>query len=241
MQRIATYGFFVFEGCNGSGKTTVMNAVAERLRKQCGEDKIVTITNPTKGPVGVEARRFISEAKSRGEVPRFFSSNHETMGFATRLALLFMADRIAAQYAISEAAAQDKIVLCDRYGLSTLIYQCAMVGDVSLSGDLASVVKTVHDTAGFHIPEITFVLDAPVSVLRARLRARGETMDDLMMTDVEPAVRSMYLDFAKRNRDGDGGYASAIASQVDVVNVDERVEVVAGDIARRIRSTEIAF
>lgn len=99
MQRIATYGFFVFEGCNGSGKTTVMNAVAERLRKQCGEDKIVTITNPTKGPVGVEARRFISEAKSRGEVPRFFSSNHETMGFATRLALLFMADRIAAQYA----------------------------------------------------------------------------------------------------------------------------------------------
>lgn len=183
-------GFFVFEGINGAGKTTVMQKVAERLREKHGAEKIVTMANPTQGPVGVELRRFIVETKSKG-LPHFFSKREETVTFATHLALLFMADRAAMQAEI-EAVPEDKTILCDRYSLSTLVYQCAMVGDVHYQSPLASMICRAHET--FFRPEVTIVFDLPVQAARFRRSAQGERVDDAMMAEIDPVAASMYRD-----------------------------------------------
>lgn len=183
--------FVVAEGINGSGKTTVLQEVAKRLAQHLGEDRIVTLFNPTQGPIGMELRRFVTAQRERG-FPRFFSENRATVGFATRLAALFAADRHMMQDTLNEALSAGKVVLCDRYSLSTLVYQCAMIGDVHFQSQLAKMIVQLHE--GITVPDATLVFDVPSDVARARLAVRGEKNDDRMMAQIEPAARSMYLD-----------------------------------------------
>lgn len=181
--------FYVFEGINGSGKTTVLQAVAQRLRNRSGDGRVVTLCNPTPGPIGQEIRRFVAEQRDRG-FPPFFS--YEAMRFAQRLAVLFAADRHQQQDEIAAALADGKIVLCDRYSLSTLVYQCAMVGEIHYEGEMAKLIAGMHTEV--IAPRATLIIDVPVDVARARLAARGERNDDRMMASIEPAARAMYLD-----------------------------------------------
>ena len=184
--------FYVFEGINGAGKSTVMQAVATMLREKHGEDRVVVLANPTSGPVGVELRRFIVETKTRG-LPSFFSNRPETVAFATHLAMLFMADRVAMQRELL-AVGPNRIILCDRYSLSTLVYQCAMIGDVHYRSPLAEMICRMHET--LIAPEKTLVFDLPVQAARFRRSAQGERVDDAMMAEIDPVAAAMYRDAA---------------------------------------------
>lgn len=184
--------FYAFEGINGSGKSTALQVLAERLRKRHGEDGVVTLINPTQNPAGMELRRFLSEERTWGRPP-LFSQGADTMLFAKRLAMLFMVDRHLMQAELSKHLAAGRIVLCDRYSLSTLVYQCAMVGDVPMQSPFAEWICMGH--VGLIEPTTTFIFDVPVDVTRKRLGARGERLDDRVMADIEPAVRAMYVDY----------------------------------------------
>jgi dTMP kinase len=216
---------YVFEGINGSGKTTVLQAVAERLRARRGDASVVTLCNPTSGPVGLEIRRFVAEQREKG-FPIFFSKSEETMNFARRLAVLFAADRHQQQDEILAHIRAGKVVLCDRYSLSTLVYQCAMVGEVHFDGELAKLIRNLHE--GLLTPRTTFIIDVPVDVARGRLLARGERNDDRMMALIEPAARSMYLDYERLADDGDGPIDVGC---VEAVDGDRPIEDVVDDIA----------
>ena len=217
--------FIAFEGINGSGKTTVMQAVAERVRARPHENKVVTLANPTKGPIGTELRRIVAEQKALG-FPMFFSRNPRTIAFATRLASLFIADREAMQEQIANVPG-NTFVFIDRYNLSTLVYQCAMIGDVAMESDLAKMIRTAH--AQMISPGKTIILDVPVPVARFRLAARGEKVDDTMMATIDPVARSMYLDAHDTLSDGDGGHTFPIGWTHEVNGdrpLDEVVESV---------------
>lgn len=98
--------FFIFEGVDGSGKSTTMKKVAENLTKK-GYDVFVT-AEPTYSDIG---RCFRDLALEKGIDP------------LTELYLI-CADRN--EHIIKEinpAIEQGKIVLCDRFYLSTLAYQ----------------------------------------------------------------------------------------------------------------------
>lgn len=181
----------VFEGINGSGKTTVIAAVAKRLRERDGEDSVVTLFNPTQGPVGMELRRFLSLRKEKG-FPGFFTQDPETESFARQMAVLFAADRIMQQEELLQARAASKTVLLDRYALSTLVYQCAMIGDIHYESPLAKLIGEMHER--IVIPDMTIVFDLPPEAARARLSSRGERLDDRLMASIEPAARAMYRD-----------------------------------------------
>jgi dTMP kinase len=101
--------FIVFEGIDGTGKSTQLHLLAESL-KQLGY-AVVSTREPTNGPYGRKIRELFVD---RGTV-----SHDEELR-------LFIADRQQhVQEVIAPALAGGCVVLCDRYYLSTVAYQGA--------------------------------------------------------------------------------------------------------------------
>ena len=101
--------FLVFDGMDGSGKTTQMNLLADRLRAE-GVPVAVT-AEPTASPDGKRLRQALSGAVAAG---------------AEELATLFLLDRIGhnlAQDGIDACLRAGVTVLCDRYYYSSIAYQ----------------------------------------------------------------------------------------------------------------------
>lgn len=101
---------FVFEGIDGSGKTTQAERLGRYLARE-GYDA-VSLREPTDGPWGKEIRRA-AQANERREAPE-------------REYRLFILDRKEnVEKNIGPALAAGRIVILDRYYFSTMAYQGA--------------------------------------------------------------------------------------------------------------------
>lgn len=172
--------FVAVEGIEGSGKSTLCAALAERLRP--GGRSVLVTREPGGTPLGDAVRGILLEP-----------SLHVN---ALTEALLVNAAR--AQHvadAIRPALLAGTTVLCDRYVDSTLAYQGYGRG-VGL--DVLSAMCDAA-TGGLHAG-VTIVVDVPVAVSRERLRARGGAADRLEREDdaFHERVRRGYLELAKR-------------------------------------------
>ncbi len=108
--------FLVFEGGDGSGTTTQLKMLSERL-KNSRYPKFFPTFEPTDGLIG----RLIRSALKKDAD---FSPQ--------TLAMLFAADRsehIYGSKGILERANLNELVICDRYVLSSLVYQGIECGD----------------------------------------------------------------------------------------------------------------
>jgi dTMP kinase len=94
--------FVVFEGIDGSGKSSCIASVADALKKK----NVIVTSEPTRSKIGMLIR------SSQDIMP-------ETE------ALLFTADRAEHTLEIKKWKEENKIVLCDRYYASTVAYQAA--------------------------------------------------------------------------------------------------------------------
>ncbi len=174
--------FITFEGIDGSGKSTQLAAVAERLTQQ-GYDVVIT-RDPGGTALGSQLRQILLHH------PDFVSDRCELF--------LYLADR--AQHVderIRPALAQGQVVLCDRYIDSTVAYQ---------GGGRGLPIEEIHRMNAFAIqgmvPELTFLLDAPVPLLlsRAKSRSDADRLEQETVTFYE-AVRQQYLTLAQANPD----------------------------------------
>jgi dTMP kinase len=145
--------FIVFEGLDGSGKSTQLHMYAQRLRDR-GVD-CMTTEEPC-GSTGLA--HVIANRAASGATPE-------------ELALLFAADRRAhLTLYIEPALAAGKVVLCDRYVLSSYAYQAP--GETSRSdGRLARLVTAAND--GVRCPDATVVLVLTAEAAVARVSRRG--------------------------------------------------------------------
>ena len=99
--------FVTFEGPEGAGKSTALNAVASKLN-ELGFTTVST-REPGGGPLGQRIRQMLLE--------------EDAVSAETEL-LLFLADRANhVETIIRPALAAGQIVLCDRHADSTLVYQ----------------------------------------------------------------------------------------------------------------------
>ena len=164
----------VFEGGEGSGKTTQLQRLSAALAARGMEH--VSFREPGGTPLGTEVRRILLDRGSDIE-PR-------------AEALLFMASR--AQLVAREirpALGRGELVLLDRFFLSTYAYQ---VGGHGLPED---EVRTANRFAtGGIVPDITILLSFPPheGLARAASRAaahdRIEAMGDLFHERVAAAL-----------------------------------------------------
>jgi len=143
--------FITLEGPEGSGKTSQLPALAAFLRKN-GYEVLVT-REPGGTPVGDQIREILMNLKNVSIVPR------------TEI-LLFLAARAQhVEELIKPALAAGKIVLCDRYGDSTLAYQ-----GFGHKTDLETLQALLDFSTGGLNPHLTLLVDVPVEEGMARKR-----------------------------------------------------------------------
>ncbi len=131
--------FIVFEGIDGSGKTTIARSIAEGLEK---EGKRVYLTEePTKTWLGEAVRRGIEEEK-----------NPYTQ------ALLFFADRAEHVREIKRKLEEGYIVLSDRYVYSTYAYQGAQLYHIMEFEETMQWFKMIYEPMRLD-PDVVFYID----------------------------------------------------------------------------------
>jgi dTMP kinase len=172
--------FITFEGGEGSGKSTQVALLAERLRLRGIE--VVTTREPGGSP-GAEAMRHLL----LNGIVKPLGPTAETMVFAAA-----RDDHV--QSTIAPALSRGAWVICDRFIDSTRIYQ-GVLGSVDPRIIRALERVTVGDT----IPALTFVLDVPVEVGFARVSGRGQAKDRFESEQIEFHIqlREAFLDLAR--------------------------------------------
>ena len=158
----------IFEGTDGAGKSTQIKMLADYLRGK-GVDVIASF-EPTNGPYGQRIRQLYTD---RGKVTR----NEELE--------LFLADRREhVDKVINPAISAGKIVLCDRYYLSTAAYQGALGFDVEEILQRNSFAPT---------PDLALLLQIPVEDGRGRITcSRGEKTNDFEKAEMLEKVSAIF-------------------------------------------------
>ena len=151
-----TRGLFItLEGGEGAGKSTLQQALAERLRT--AGYKVVTTREPGGTPLAEAIRELTLHPPGDDWSPM-------------AEALLMNAARTDhIEKIIQPALERESWVICDRFSDSTLAYQ-SVSGGVSMK-QLRKLEKIVVAKT---VPDLTFVLDAPIGQLRVR---RGSETD----------------------------------------------------------------
>ncbi len=175
--------FITLEGGEGAGKSTQIDALAERLR--AGGIDVVTTREPGGAP-GAEAIRKLLVT---GETGKWTPMTE---------ALLFAAARDDhLSHTIRPALENGKWVVCDRFSDSTRAYQGAAEG---LSPEVIDALDKL--VVGTTQPDLTLILDLPVEVGLARATS-GEEGDEnryeRMGTAFHERLRRAFLDIAKAN------------------------------------------
>jgi dTMP kinase len=177
-------GYFItFEGSEGCGKTTQIEALAKALE---AEGKTVLITREPGGTViGEKIRNLLQDP-----------SHENAISDMTEL-LLFSASRaelIASR--IQPALERGEIVICDRFYDSTYVYQ-----GLGRAIDMNIVEQLNQITVGPLKPDLTILLDldAKIGIERAKSRQSGE-LDRIENESLDffEAVREGYLALAKK-------------------------------------------
>ncbi|MBL4819281.1 MAG: dTMP kinase [Deltaproteobacteria bacterium] len=165
--------FIALEGIDGSGHTTQARALQKALAAQ-GRDVYVT-AEPSAGPVGKVIRDYL-----QGRIGNFER-------FPESLALLFAADRlhhIATEIKPKLEAGID--VICDRYVLSSWVYQGLEVTE--------DWVRRINQFAP--LPDLTLVIDTPLIEAKQRRDLRGSVQEIFETQKIQENIRERYLDLA---------------------------------------------
>jgi dTMP kinase len=169
-------GFFiVLEGPEGSGKSTLIGPLAERMRA-AGADPVVV-----REPGGTRAAEIARQALLDPEHP---------IGPVAELFFYLAARADLVQTVIQPALVAGRVVLSDRFALSTEAYQMAGRG-------LDPVMVRAANHAATHglRADLTLILDLPPEVGLARQVAGGKRQDrlDRESADFHRRVVDYYL------------------------------------------------
>jgi len=171
--------FIVLEGGEGVGKTTQVALLSEWMR-QAGVPHVAA-REPGGTPVG-EAIREVVLGRADLDVPP-----------ETELLLILAARAAFVRDVVRPALEAGKVLLADRFALSTLAYQ-----GYGRGLDLAAVRSGIHFATGGLRPHLYVVLDLPVAAGEARQRKAGGTPDRIERAGSPflERVRQGYLELA---------------------------------------------
>jgi len=181
MAEVSPLRFITLEGGEGTGKSTLQHALAERLRAE-GFD-VVTTREPGGTPLAEAVRELALHPPAGAD----WAPMSEAL-------LMNAARSDHLEKLIRPALAEGKWVICDRFADSTRVYQ-SVKGGVS-----SNVLKSMESTVlGDTVPTLTLVLDAPLETTAGRRSARNGPDDafEKRATDFHHAVRQGFISLSQ--------------------------------------------
>jgi dTMP kinase len=165
--------FIVFEGIDGSGKSTQIQLLAAFV-KGLGR-KVYTTFEPTDGPVGLLIRKMLS-----GKL----SCDQRT------IASLFAADRtdhlLDKTCGIRRKVDQGEVVLSDRYYFSSYAYHARDV-------DMDWIIHSNSINADILRPDLTVFIDVDPDVCLRRIEKNRSQLEIYEKIDILKQVRTNYF------------------------------------------------
>ena len=189
-----TRGLFIsFEGTEGSGKSTQIALLAQKLRRMSWP--VTVLREPGGTPIGEEIRHTLKHSK-----------DNDAMTPETELLLMNASRAQLVREIIRPAVAEGKIVLCDRFYDSTTAYQ-----GYGRQLDPDVVRSIIALAAGDTRPDLTLLFVIPPELSEERRLARQAVMA-FMRDRFEEADRGFFERVER-------GYAAIAAAEPDRVRV----------------------
>ncbi len=188
--------FISFEGTEGSGKSTQMRLLVERLRAR---GLTVTVNQEPGGTaIGKQIRRILLDPENAEMSPM------------AELLLMFASRAQAASEIVLPALARGEVVISDRFTDSTLAYQGFARG---LGFD---TVMAVHrEAVGTLLPDLTITIEVDVTTGLARARSRNLESDGLCP---ETRLDQQSLEFHNRVAQGYKAIAASDPGRFRIVD-----------------------
>jgi len=192
---------------DGCGKTTQLRLLAQYLREHGRE--VVETVEPGGTEIGRQIRRILLDPANGAMKPR------------AELLLYFASRAQNVEEVIRPALEAGKVVLCDRFTDSTLVYQgCGRGLD-------ASVVRELDRIACEGLrPETTVLIDIDLETSLSRARRRNERYGQAE-SRIDDESAAFHEDVRK------GYLALAAAESARFIVIDGRAAI--GDVARHLR------
>lgn len=200
--------FITFEGTEGSGKSTQIPILAERLR---GLGRVVrTLREPGGTPVGEEIRHTLQHSEA-----------NRNMAAETELLLMNASRAQLVRETISPALNSGEVVLCDRFFDSTIAYQAFGRGL-----DLEMVKRVISVAVGPARPDLTILLMVPVAVSEQRRRTRTDSQAKGADQPARDRIEEAGRDFFERVEKGYRQIAVSEPDRIRAIDATASVEVV---------------
>lgn len=201
--------FISFEGPDGAGKTSVIRQIKADLVDQLGADRVLYTREPGGSPIAEQIRRVL------------FAPENKDMDARTE-ALLFAASR--RQHVVSTlrpALAAGKVILCDRYLDSSLVYQ-----GVGRQLGMEAIWKLNQYAIDGLLPNLTINLDVPSELgLRRIAEHRSNQVNrlDKEKLSFHHMVRHAFLELQKADPD-----------RIKLIDASQSLDRVVADVKRVI-------
>ena len=185
--------FITFEGNEGSGKSTQVPLLVEKLREWGHTVKV--FREPGGTPIGEEIRHTLKHSLS-----------NTAMTSEAELLLMNASRAQLVREVIRPALARGEFIVCDRFYDSTTAYQ-----GYGRQLDLPTVKHIIDLAVGLTRPDLTLFLKVPQAVSEERLRSRQATMP-FIRDRMEEADRAFFERVAR-------GYDAIAAAEPDRVKI----------------------
>ena len=197
--------FIVFEGVDGSGKTTISRMLQDKMEQM--NLAIHHTCEPTRNPVGGLIRKIITKQ---------VSTNEQTIG------ALFLADRLDhiqhPDYGMLQYLEKGEHVISDRYYYSSYAYHVPHL-------TMDWVINANKLCADFLRPDLVLFLDIPVEETLRRISDNRDSNDLFETEERLTQVRNNYQEAIKREGTKDN---------VQVVDATGTIEEVFASVWKKV-------
>lgn len=199
--------FITFEGGEGSGKTSVIQAIQQHLQSAGRQVKV------TREPGGVDIAEQIRAV--------ILDTNNTKMDGRTEALLYAAARRQHLVEVIEPALRRGEVLLCDRFLDSSLVYQ-----GVARGLGVEAVWEINRFAIAEFMPQVTFYLDIEPTIGLARIHAnanREVNRLDLETIGFHEKIRAGYLQLAEDHRD-----------RIQMIDASRSLDAVVADVVARV-------
>ncbi len=194
--------FITLEGTEGSGKSTQIRWLAERLRREGWTTR--ELREPGGTAIGEEIRHLFKH-----------SSAGNCLTPEAELLLMNASRAQLVREVIRPALAAGEAVVCDRFHDSTVVYQ-----GYGRQLDLATIRGVVDLAVGTTKPDLTLLLFVPIEVSEARRLRR----DSELLTPARDRMEEAGREFFERVEQGYRELAAAESGRVRLLDATASIE-----------------